>query len=87
MRSGELAAEHLHQLVRLLAVARELGGERAAPQQVEHEAVVQPLVVADHDVVEHRQRQAHARALEGPGHARAIDRLRRRGGHVRAGRR
>ena len=60
----------------LVPVLPELRLECLAADQVEPEAVVEALVVAHHDVVEHRERQAHARALERAGDAGAIDRLR-----------
>ena len=55
-------------------VLLELAPEGAAPDQVEPQALIEPLVVADHDVVEDRQRQRQPRALEGAGNAGAVDR-------------
>src|SRR5699024_7121369 len=72
----ERRVEDLDQLVRPLHVLFELVPKCLAPEQVEPEPEVQPLVVADHDVVEDRQRQTHARALEGAGDAGPVDVLR-----------
>ena len=82
---GKIRIEHAHQLARFLPVAFEFRRECAAPHHVESKPVAQPFVVADHDVVEHGKRQAHARTLKRASNPRPIDRLRRRRSDVFAG--
>ena len=79
---GERRIEHLHQRSGFLEARLAFGLEGAAPHQIEPDALFQPLVVADHDVVEDRQRQRQARALEGARDAGMVDGLRRGMGDV-----
>ncbi len=70
-------AEDIQQRLHLFHISVVLRAESLAPEQVEHQPVLHMLVVADDNVVEHRERQRQARALEGPRHAAAVDVLRR----------
>ena len=73
---GERRLEHLDQRARGAIARLEFALEGAAPEQIEPQALIEMLVVADHDVVEDRQRQRQPRALEGAGNAGLIDRAR-----------
>src|SRR5205814_3681697 len=75
--SGEGRVEKLEQLAGGLASFLDLPFQGAAADDVEPQAVVEVLVVADHEVVEERERQAEPRTLEGTGDAGLVDRLRR----------
>src|SRR5207253_10138467 len=48
------------------------------PDQIEPKSLIEALVVADHDVVEDRQRQRQARTLKGSRYSGLIDRTRAR---------
>src|SRR5262249_35007145 len=50
-----------------------LAFEVAAPDQIEPKALIESLVVADHDVVENRQRKRQTRALKRAGYSRLVD--------------
>ena len=73
---SHVGAEGLQQRMHLCDRLVDLAPQRAASQQIEDEAGVHVLGLAQGDVVEHRQRQRQARALERPGDAGPIDRLR-----------
>ncbi len=54
---GEPRAEGRDQSARLGKISFELLSQFRSPEEVEPESVMQPAVVADHDVVEHGERQ------------------------------
>ena len=81
---GEPGLEHFNQRACGRVAFFELALEVAALDQVEPQALIETLVIADHDVVEDRERQTETRALEGARHAGLIDRSSGRIGHVSA---
>src|SRR6266702_4352776 len=74
---AEALAESGNERPRLFQVFFELPLQRRAAEKVEPQPVVEQPVIADHDVVEDRQREREARALEGARDARGVDALRR----------
>src|SRR6266700_7385896 len=80
---GELRLEYFDERARRAIVDLELALELTAPDQIEPKPLVEPFVIADHDIVEDRQRQRQPRALKGAGNAGVIDRGRRGACNVR----
>src|SRR6266480_2800549 len=81
---GKPRAEGRDQSARLGKVAFEFPSQFRSPEQVEPQTVMQSAVVADHDVVEHGERQPDPRALKRAGDASGVDALRRHAGQVLA---
>ncbi len=57
--------EHFDQRARSVIVRLKFALEFAAPDEIEPKSLIEALVVADHNVIEDRQRQRQARTLEG----------------------
>src|SRR5262249_60218417 len=72
---GQPRLEYLDQCPRGRVVLLELALEITASDQVEPQALIEALVVADHDVVEDGKRQRQTRTLECARHAGLIDYL------------
>ena len=79
---GKRRLEHFDQRSRGAVALLEFALERTAPDQIEPKPLIEALVIADHDVIEDRQRQRQAGALEGAGNSCPIDRARRNGRDV-----
>src|SRR5207302_1843578 len=81
---GKPRTEGRDQGARLGKISLEFLSQFHSPEQVEPESVMQQAMVADHDVVEHGQRQREPRALKRAGDPGGVDALRRHAGQVLA---